>query len=136
MTASGLTKTGALAKISACRLLMPGWSDGKGKGFKPYEIGRIFDWFQEWYPSDLPMPVISPQPSDCDCEYDILDFSWDFHDKSWARMECDLRFENGDWIDSDKDGCDDKARVLDLWDQADWAWLVSRVRRRMQGGVK
>ncbi len=114
------------ARLDEIRLLKDGWLEGNGTA--PARDG--LDWletaFDLHFPEEVSLPYLYPTP-----EGDIR-AEWS-NERRELSLDVQLATKHATWhaLELETDDVDD--RELDLADDEDWAWLVSKVRETLGG---
>ncbi len=108
-------------RLDELRRLEDGWLEGDGTVLGSDELEWLATCFDHHYPDDLPLPYLYPTTEGG------VRVEWSLSD-SEISLDVNLVTRRADWHRLDLKTDSDYVRELDLDNENDWGWIVSKVR--------
>lgn len=116
------------ARLDEVRLLKDGWMGGGGKAPAEAGLAWLEATFNLHYPDEAPPPYLYPT-SEGDIRAEWSDA------RQELSLDISLTTKRATWHALDLQTDAEESRDLNLDEDADWAWLVSKVRETMGGAA-
>ena len=114
------------AQLDELRLLQDGWLDGDGKAPSSDGLEWLNEAFECNYPDEIPLPHLYPT------ETGGVQAEWSLKPNEIS-LDLNLETHVGEWHALNLTSDDISERTLNFDDDADWRWLVNRIRNMTLG---
>ncbi|MHB0981313.1 MAG: hypothetical protein ACYC5Q_14805 [Thermoleophilia bacterium] len=114
------------ARLEDLRSVKDGWLEGEGRGLSPDGLDWLAHAFDQRYSDDLPMPFLYPT------EEGGIQAEWSLGANE-ITLEIDFSARTGNWHLLDIATDQDESRTLELDEDREWEWLVTRIEQIVGG---
>ncbi len=107
-------------RFEELKKLKDGWLDGSGRAPSHEGLDWLARVLKDRYPHSLPRPYAYPVPDGG------IQLEWSIKPREIS-LEVDFESRSGDWHSLDLDTNQVEQRELNLTDDADWSWVITRL---------
>jgi hypothetical protein len=108
------------ARFEKLKRLKNRWLDGTGRAPSHEGLDWLARVLKDRYPSSLPLPYAYPLPEGG------IQLEWSIKRREIS-LEVDFDSRSGEWHSLDLETDQEEQRELDLTNDADWSWLITRL---------
>jgi hypothetical protein len=108
------------SRFDELKKLKDGWLDGAGRAPSHEGLDWLARVLNDRYPNSLPPPYAYPVPDGG------IQLEWSIKRREIS-LDVDLESRTGDWHSLDLDTQEEEQSELNLSDDADWSWILTRL---------
>jgi hypothetical protein len=108
------------SRFEELKKLKDGWLDGAGRSPSHEGIEWLARVLNDRYPTSLPLPYVYPVPEGG------VQLEWSMKRREIS-LEVDFDSRSAEWHSLDLDTNEEEQKDLNLTNDADWSWLITRL---------